>query len=367
MFGKVLKGVPVVESLPDLQRPSFFESMDRQTKRRYIRYGIIAGNVVLLLGISLFILLNRSASQTVRSSTVSSLTSTSSSASSPLDQLSSAQIAYSAAQMANLPEIKSVKNQADSDSLLLSVVPNDATVLAKPQIVATSAKSRKDIVNYVVQAGDTVTSLSAKYGVSADSIKWSNSLRSNNLTVGAKIAIPPVNGIVYVVKSGDTPSSLASRYQADPNRIIAVNDAEIGGITAGEQILIPDGRLASAPSPALLTYGSFVATYGGNGYDYGYCTYYVATRVAVPTNWGNANTWARYAALSGWTVSTVPVKGAIAQSSHMSYLGHVAYVEDVSADGTMIKYSDMNGLAGWGRVGYSDWVSASTYEHYIYH
>jgi len=33
----------------------------------------------------------------------------------------------------------------------------------------------------------------------------------------------------------------------------------------------------------------------------------------------------------------------------------------------MIKYSDMNGLAGWGRVGYSDdWVPASKFPHYIY-
>jgi hypothetical protein len=50
----------------------------------------------------------------------------------------------------------------------------------------------------------------------------------------------------------------------------------------------------------------------------------------------------------------------------MSYLGHVAVVEAVSEDGTMMKYSDMNGIAGWGRVGYSDWVPISFYQHYIY-
>jgi surface antigen len=50
----------------------------------------------------------------------------------------------------------------------------------------------------------------------------------------------------------------------------------------------------------------------------------------------------------------------------MSYLGHVGIVEQVAPDGTM-KYSDMNGIAGWGRVGYSGWVSPSTFQHYIYH
>jgi surface antigen len=69
--------------------------------------------------------------------------------------------------------------------------------------------------------------------------------------------------------------------------------------------------------------------------------------------------------MSGWTVSTGPVKGAIAQTD-AGFEGHVAYVEDVRGGGAEIRYSDMNGLAGWGRVGYSDWVSSSRFQHYIY-
>ena len=92
-------------------------------------------------------------------------------------------------------------------------------------------------------------------------------------------------------------------------------------------------------------------------------------------NWGNANTWAYYAAKSGWTVSSSPRPGAIAQTSKGRF-GHVAIVEEVSADGTQIKYSDMNGLAGWNRVGKSwetgsyvgngGWAPTSYFEHYIY-
>ena len=108
------------------------------------------------------------------------------------------------------------------------------------------------------------------------------------------------------------------------------------------------------------------AVYGYNGYDFGYCTWYVANRISVPANWGNANSWDNYAPSSGWTVSSVPSAGAIGQSNRGSE-GHVAVIEAVSDDRTMIKYSDMNGLAGWGRVGYSDWVSTSKFPHYIYH
>jgi surface antigen len=264
--------------------------------------------------------------------------------------------------MAQLPEIKAVRSQADSDSLLLAQAPSDTTILAKPQIVPTVQKSKQGIINYVAQAGDTIQNIADKHGVSADSIRWSNSLAGTVVAAGTKLVIPPVNGIVYTVKAGDSPSILASRYRADETQIVTYNDAEINGLTVGEQIIVPNGQ-KSAP----LTYGVFVASYGGNGYDYGYCTYYVASKVAVPNNWGNANTWDNYAAASGWTVSSSPRAGAIAQSDG-GYLGHVAIVTDVSADGSMYKYSDMNGLAGWGRVGQSDWIpiANSRFAHFIY-
>ncbi len=354
-----LEGVGIVPKLSI--NPS---KLTKRGRRQLIRRSLIAGNVLLLILVASFVLYNRSASQTVRASTLNSATATASMASDPLDQLSSSQIALTAAQMAGLPELTAVRNQADSDALTLAVVPNDSTTLAKPQIVATAEKSKADIIHYTVKAGDTVTSLSSKFNLTPGSIRWSNGINGDTLTAGAQLVIPPVNGIVYTVKAGDTPASLASRYQADQNQIIDFNDAEISGLTPGEQIVIPNGQVAVAP--VISYYTAFTATYGGNGYDYGYCTWYVANRIAVPTNWGNANTWDNYARLSGWVVSTVPVPGAIAQTDR-GYEGHVAIVEAVSDDGTMIKYSDMNGLAGWGRVGYSGWVPVSTFEHYIYH
>jgi surface antigen len=344
--------------------------MDKQSKRRYSRIALISGNILLLIIVGLFVMLNRSASQTVRVSTLNGAVSTASSTAKPLDTLSSAQIALTAAQMTNLPELTAIHNQADSDSLLLSVVPNDSSAITKPQIVSTSLKSKQDIIQYLTKPGDSIDSISTKYGVNADSIRWSNNLSGNNVVPNLKLSIPPVNGIVYTVKAGDTPASLAARYQADEGQIISLNDAEINGLKAGEQVIIPNGRVAPAVTFSRFSgsiSGSFAATYGGNGYDYGWCTYYAASRVAVPNNWGNANTWDDYARRSGWTVSSRPVAGAVAQSDAMSFLGHVAYVEAVSEDGTQIKYSDMNGIAGWGRVGFSGWVPASTYQHYIYH
>lgn len=342
--------------------------LSKRSRRRLIRWGLVSGNVALLLIVGGFILANRSASQTVRASTLNSAAATASSQLNPLDQLSAAQIALTAAQMTRLPELTAVRNQADSDSLMLSVVPNDSTTLTKPLVVSTAEKSKQDIVHYVAVAGDTITNLSAKYGVTPASIRWSNNISGDSIAAGTALVIPPVNGIVYTVKSGDTPASLASRYQSDQDQIIDFNDAEISGLTPGELIVIPNGQIAPVVkvNPAAYFLGSFTASYGGNGYDFGYCTWYVANRIAVPTNWGNANTWDDYARLSGWTVSTVPIAGAIAQTDR-GFEGHVAVVESVSADGSQITYSDMNGLAGWGRIGYSGLSPASTFQHYIYH
>lgn len=290
--------------------------------------------------------------------------------SAPLDTLSSADIAANIALSASMPEAVAVSNQADSVNAQVLSANVEETVVAKPQLVAGGSKSKNDIQTYTTVAGDTVSSLATRFGVSADTIKWSNSLVGDTLAAGKKLQIPPRNGIVYKVLATDTIDSIASKYSANKDQIIAFNDLEVNDLNAGEVILIPDGTAPAVTTRAATTtsftvYG-FSPVYGSNGYTPGYCTYYVASRISIPKNWGNANTWDNYARVSGWTVSSVPVVGAILQTD-VGWAGHVGIVEAVSDDGSMIKYSDMNGLAGFARVGYSNWVPTSNYPHYIYH
>lgn len=340
----------------------------KSNRKRIVRYGLIAANVAILAGVVGFVGLNSHSHHSVAAALPATTTK-------PVDGLTSYDIAANVAKLTSLPESTAINNQAQSAKVALAVSASDSNVIAKPQIVATALKSRKDIQPYTVVAGDTVTTIAQKFGVTSDSIRWSNNLTGDTVSLGAKLTVPPVTGIVYTVKDGDTIQSLATKYKANVDQIIAFNDAEIHGIKSNEQILIPNGQIEAAPVVARVRFttaavatrtSSFTAQYGNNGYDYGYCTYYAAARSGAPSNWGNANTWAYYASLSGWTVSSAPRVGAIAQTSR-GYLGHVAIVEDVSADGTQMKYSDMNGISGWGRVGYSGWVSSSYFEHYIYH
>jgi hypothetical protein len=71
-----------------------------------------------------------------------------------------------------------------------------------------------------------------------------------------------------------------------------------------------------------------------NTYAPGNCTYGVASRLPIPQDWGNANTWDDMARAQGYTVSNVPKVNAIAQTDGDSYLGHVAVVVAVHPDGS---------------------------------
>jgi len=86
-----------------------------------------------------------------------------------------------------------------------------------------------------------------------------------------------------------------------------------------------------------------------NGYSYGYGTYYVVTRRNIPPNWGEAKMWYAHARAAGYNVGDTPKKGAIAWTDRGPY-GQVAIVEDISADGTQVTISEMNGEGGWNRV-----------------
>lgn len=343
----------------------------KHPKKRTIRYGLLVGNLVLLVGVASFVLNSSSTAQTNTSR--SSLLSTANQVSAdPLDKLSSADIAVHVARLTQLEESTSVTNRADSLKAQLTAAPSEDKITTKPQIITTTLKSRKDIKNYVAVEGDTLASLAAKFGVTTDSIKESNNLGNSELRVGSTIVVPPVNGIIVTVNAGDTPEKLAREYSSSAEAIIAFNDAEVGGLKVGEKILIPDGTKRLPAFSAPVSFGGSVSsgwggpTYGYNGYDRGWCTWGVANRIPVPANWGNANTWDNYAAKSGWTVSTVPRAGAIAQTD-AGWAGHVGGVSEVSADGTMIKYWDMNGLAGWGRYGESGWVPThAKFQRFIY-
>lgn len=90
----------------------------------------------------------------------------------------------------------------------------------------------------------------------------------------------------------------------------------------------------------------------GDYYAFGNCTYWVfylrqKINEPIPTNWGNAISWASNAKKDGYVVNNTPSFGAIMQDPNAyGGLGHVAFVLRVNSNSFTI--SEMN------RVGFDE-------------
>lgn len=134
-----------------------------------------------------------------------------------------------------------------------------------------SEKPRRDVEDYTVVSGDTLSSIAKKYGVDTDSIAYLNDFEDNKILLpGDVVKIPPVSGIIVTVKSGDTIESLAKKYGLPSSQPIVdwpynsfVND-ETFSLAAGQQLVIPGGKpptvapvaLRSVSTPTLFAHGS---------------------------------------------------------------------------------------------------------------
>ncbi len=373
IFSKTLEPTQLVKlgSLQDKTQKPFKITLNKRSQKRAVRYGILMANLFLLVGVATFVLRSPSVAPGAASNSVVSGESTA--ATGALDQISSADIAVHVAYMTNLPEAPSVANNADSVNAKLAVSASDDTVIAKPQVVATSLKSYKDIIRYKTVKGDTIPKIAKRFGITSDTVRWSNGLQGDNVDAGKSLLISPVNGVVLKIKKGDTIASIASKYSADKQQLIADNDAEVGSLKPGRLFLVRGGKVASPrvarfSRPSGFAWGGGQAVYGSNGYDYGYCTWYVANRRAqagkpIPNNLGNASTWKALAARAGFSVGNRPQAGAVIWTPPRDYYGHVGYVEKVNSDGSVL-VSEMN-TRGWA-VRSTKTLSASDAARYSY-
>jgi surface antigen len=282
-----------------------------------------------------------------------------------VDQVAAADVAASVAQSTNMLVSTNVASLAISLNSKTDLAQTDNSFISKPQIVSQNT-GRKGVTYYVTKDGDNVQSVAASFGISEDTVRWANNMTSDSIKAGTTLKIPSITGVLYTVKSGDDAASLAQKYQADKDRIITFNDAELTGLQVGQQIIIPDGILPVNERPGYVaprTYSSSSAAtvssvsstfVSGNGYAYGYCTYYAYNRRAelgrpIGGNWGNAVSWAANARAQGFRVDHTPEAGAVFQTGGGWYgFGHVGVVERVEDNGNVF-VSEMN-YVGWNIV-----------------
>lgn len=134
-----------------------------------------------------------------------------------------------------------------------------------------SKKNRFEIIDYEVVKGDTLGSIADKFGISIDTIRWANSLKTDTLVPGQTLSIPPVTGIVHKVQSGDTVYSVAKKYKSDAQKIVDFPandfaDLDTFALNVGQTLFIPDGVMPDAAPifrPQQLPVPQFIAGSGG--------------------------------------------------------------------------------------------------------
>ncbi len=138
-------------------------------------------------------------------------------------------------------------SEPDSSSYFLAA--NSSDELSTSTVV--SDKPRFEIIDYEVVSGDTLAAIADKFGISVDTIKWANTLKTEKLLPGQMLRIPPVTGIAHKVKAGDTIYSLAKKYKSDAQKIVNFPandfaDLDTFAISIGQIVFVPDGVMPEA-------------------------------------------------------------------------------------------------------------------------
>jgi len=141
-----------------------------------------------------------------------------------------------------------VFSQTSTESPTIEITPPPQSIVVGEDVFGTqvSQKPRDKIITYTVQHGDTLSTIARKFGISADTIKWQNSLTSDSLTTGDSLDILPVSGISYKVQAGDTVYTIAKKFDTNPQKIVdwPFNDyanPETFSLVTGQSLIVPDG------------------------------------------------------------------------------------------------------------------------------
>ncbi len=141
----------------------------------------------------------------------------------------------------------------NEESEIALILGNSALVAPETEINENDIprQTRSETETYIVQPGDTISTIAEQFGLTWNTILWENNLNSwSVIKPGNKLNILPINGMGHLVKKGENLSYLATKYRTTIDKIIAFNGLTLSSIlNPGEIIIIPDGTPPPAPKP----------------------------------------------------------------------------------------------------------------------
>lgn len=96
---------------------------------------------------------------------------------------------------------------------------------------------------YTVKSGDSLWSISKKYGITVDELKQANNLTSNLLSIGQNLLIPTKESEAttneYIVQKGDTLYGIANKFNTTVDNLKSINNLTTDSLSIGQVLKLP--------------------------------------------------------------------------------------------------------------------------------
>ncbi len=222
----------------------------------------------------------------------------------------------------------------------------------------TPTPARPEVKVYAVQEGDNLFVIAERFGISQDTLVWSNPSLGEHpdlLSIGQQIDIMPVDGVLHKVKKGDTLAAIAKRYSVDVARITEYNGiTDPSTIQIDQKLIVPGGVKPPDPKPVAKAAGQSGGEVGIAGASKG--------RLMIPAGAGGESGAPAQAGRFAW-----PTRGTISQG-YGKYHGAIDIANRrgtpvVAGDAGTVTFAGVSGGLGYAvQVDHGDGFS-TTYCH----
>ncbi|MEY8559112.1 LysM peptidoglycan-binding domain-containing protein [Jeotgalicoccus halotolerans] len=268
-------------------------------------------------------------------------------------------------------EIKSLNNLTSDLIFPGDVLKVDAEAPSAAPAEEVEVEAEETATTYTIEAGDTLFAIANQFNVTVDNLKAWNNLSSDLIIAGKTISVAESAApAAMTVEEAPAEETAAPAEEVSAPAVEEVESAEAAPAESApapaaeevqtEEVSAPAVEEVEQPQAATPAASAPVtsASNGANYYDWGTCAWYVFEQrsqrgLGVGNMWGDAKNWAAGAQAAGYSVSNSPSVGAIMQApayTNGAYgLGHVAIVESVNSDGSIV-VSEMQFNGGLGSV-----------------
>lgn len=160
-----------------------------------------------------------------------------------------AEIDFLEPEQASLTKDETVTSEIDESTLqdtsVTEGLAGEALTKTSSPATFTIPKAKGEVQEYVVQGGDTISSIATKFKVSINTILWANDLSGLSIIrPGDKLTVMPTSGVLHKIKKGDTISAIAKKYSVEQDKVLSYNKlVSDSQLQIGQLIIVPDGEI----------------------------------------------------------------------------------------------------------------------------